>query len=178
MKIYTKTGDKGVTSIYAKTVLKVDKDDVLIECYGTLDELNSQLGLICALLHASNNEAISKWHAAIQACQQQIFTIGFALSDQDKLKQQSIQTLETHIDNMQACLLPQTSFILPGGCIISAQLHIARTIARRAERRLVSASKLHSTNPLALAYINRLSDFLFTMARLCNHACDIEDIKV
>ncbi|MGB3726720.1 MAG: cob(I)yrinic acid a,c-diamide adenosyltransferase [Glaciecola sp.] len=177
MKIYTKQGDTGTTSVYSKTILKVNKDDAIIECYGTLDELNAQLGLIAALLQQEEN-SLQAWASHIQTCQQHIFAVGFALSDEDKLSPESIQTLEQHIDAMQSALPPQTSFILPGGSVLSAHLHIARTVARRGERALVTASHHHATSTLALAYINRLSDFLFVLARTCNFVHEIEDIKV
>lgn len=177
MKIYTKQGDKGQTSIYAKEILKVSKDDILIECYGTLDELNSQLGLIAALLNKSDS-ILQAWAKNINRCQEHIFLIGFALSDEDKLSNKHVQMLEEFIDEIQSTLAPQTRFILPGGSVNSAQCHIARTVARRAERTLVSASKAHTTNPLALRYINRLSDFLFVLARLCNAHEETPDIEV
>lgn len=175
MKIYTKQGDKGTTAIYTHTVMRVDKDDILLDCYGTLDELNSYLGLIASLLA---NEELPKWHKAIQASQNNIFSIGFALSDSDKLAKTSIDELEQYIDALQQLLAPQTSFILPGGHLIASHLHVARTLARRAERQLVSVSKQHSVNDLALAYINRLSDFLFVLARYLNHCNNIPDISV
>lgn len=177
MKIYTKQGDKGQTSIYAKEVLKVSKDDILIECYGTLDELNSQLGLVAALIN-EGDKVLQTWASNINKCQQHIFLIGFALSDEDKLHNEHVKMLEEFIDEIQSTLAPQTRFILPGGSINSAQCHVARTIARRAERALVSASKAHTTNPLALSYINRLSDFLFVLARLCNVHAETPDIEV
>lgn len=177
MKIYTKQGDKGKTSVYTHTVLKLDKDDLLLECYGTLDELNAQLGLAESQLQSADN-ALKTYCPILEECQQQLFSIGFAISDNDKLSEQSIQALEQHIDEMQQQMRPQTSFILPGGSRLSAQLHVARTIARRAERRLVSVAKAHEINDIALAYINRLSDFLFVLARFCNYVNKIEDIKV
>lgn len=183
MKIYTKQGDKGTTSVYAKTVLKVDKDDAIIECYGTLDELNSHLGLIVSLLRAPNktvniDKQLEKAALELEHSQVQLFSIGFALSDEDKLSDDCINDLENGIDTMSAQLPAQTTFILPGGSALSAHIHVARTVARRAERLLVSVSKSHDTNPLALAYVNRLSDYLFVLARLCNHLMGIEDIKV
>lgn len=188
MKIYTKQGDKGKTSIYTKEVLKVDKDDLILECYGSLDELNSYLGLICAQVNStfgprdSNVMTINEKHISIvniiQKCQQQLFNIGFAISDSDKLQDSSLTLLEEQIDAMQTELAPQNSFILPGGSLISSYAHVARTVARRAERRLVALSKEHAINPLALSYINRLSDYLFVLARYYNKQQSIQDIQI
>jgi cob(I)alamin adenosyltransferase len=175
MKIYTKKGDQGTTSVYTSTVLRMDKDDVLLDCYGTLDELNSYLGLCASQL---SNEMFSTQQSTLLTCQQQLFAIGFALSDADKLDDKSITALETSIDDLQATLTRQTSFILPGGSSSAAHLHVARTIARRAERLLVRASKHYEVSKIALAYINRLSDYLFVLARYCNHVSNIPDIQV
>ena len=164
MKIYTKQGDKGKTSVYTNTILKLDKDDILLECYGTLDELNSYLGLCISAL---GEDLIDQKDQLLQ-CQQHLFTIGFALSDNDKLVAQSIVDLEQSIDNIQIKLPAQTSFILPGGSQLSAYFHVTRTIARRAERRLVTVSKHHKVNEISLAFINRLSDYLFVLARYSN----------
>lgn len=175
MKIYTKQGDKGTTAVYTSTVIRMDKDDILLDCYGTLDELNSYLGLCASMLTESKFEAQK---LSLLDCQQQLFAIGFALSDTDKLASASVTQLEAWIDNLQAQLAPQTTFILPGGSSTSAHLHVARTIARRAERQLVSVSKNYTVSDISLAYINRLSDYLFVMARYCNHQLDFADIKV
>jgi len=177
MKIYTKQGDKGETSVYSKKVLKVSKDDAIINCYGNLDELNSYLGLVAANMRECTNE-LAQYSDALSTCQQHVFLIGFALSDDDKLNEDHVVSLEKHIDDIQQLLPAQTHFILPGGSVLAAHCHVARTVARRTERSLVSAAKVHKTNPLALSYINRLSDFLFVLARLCNHTMHIEDIKV
>lgn len=181
MKIYTKQGDTGTTAVYTHEVLRMSKDDILLDCYGTLDELNAHLGLLVSKLQTSNiqtRDPSSDWQKAIQECQQQLFAIGFALSDSDKLNQSSVTTLENHIDDMQEKLPTQTSFILPGGSELAAQTHVARTVTRRAERILVSLSKHHQVSDLALIYLNRLSDFLFVFARYCNFVSNIEDIKV
>ena len=175
MKIYTKQGDKGTTAIYTSNVVRVDKDDILLECYGTLDELNSYLGLCASNM---SETALQDQKETLLVCQQQLFTIGFALSDSDKLSPQSVQVLENSIDRLQATLPAQTSFILPGGSVAAAHLHVARTIARRAERCLVSVSKHHEVSDISLAYVNRLSDYLFVLARYCNQFAGISDIKV
>ena len=175
MKIYTKQGDKGTSAIYTKTVIRVDKDDTLLDCYGTLDELNSHLGLVAAQFDLMQKvETVS----FLQGIQKDIFDIGFALSDTDKLTTEAVNKLEIAIDNMQAELPPQTSFILPGGTILASQIHVTRTINRRAERNLVSVSKSHEVNDIALAYINRLSDYLFVLARHTNKNSGKPDIEI
>lgn len=175
MKIYTKQGDKGTSAVYTNTVIRVDKDDALLECYGTLDELNSYIGLLASQFDTQNNLSTVNF---LQTLQKDIFAIGFALSDSDKLSSDAIAKLESKIDEMQQDLPPQTSFILPGGSEVAAHTHIARTLARRAERNLVAVAKQHEVNDIALAYINRLSDYLFVLARHTNLAQGKSDIKV
>lgn len=174
MKIYTKQGDKGKTAVYTSTVLKLDKDDILVECYGTLDELNSYIGLCISAI----GKALIDQKDLLHKCQHHIFDIGFALSDNDKLAASSVLDLEQAIDRIQAKLPPQTSFILPGGCQLSAHLHVARTIARRAERRLVTVSLHHNVSEVSLAYINRLSDYLFVLARYSNFADGTSEFSI
>lgn len=181
MKIYTKQGDGGQTQVYAKEVLRLDKDDALLECYGTLDELNAWIGVIQAKLKTStpsNFMALQGFSSELQNIQQQLFAIGFAISDQAKLSDDMINALELSIDAMQMEVMPQTKFILPGGHPVAADVHVARTVARRAERRLVSLSKVHDVHPLALSFVNRLSDYLFVFSRLVNHITEHPDIEV
>lgn len=174
MKIYTKQGDKGKTAVYTSTILKLDKDDILLECYGTLDELNSFIGLCISAL----GTALIDQKEQLLKCQQHLFTIGFALSDTDKLLATSIEELEHAIDEIQSKLPIQTSFILPGGSQLSAYLHVTRTIARRAERRLVTVSKHHDVSEISLAYINRLSDYLFVLARYSNFSLGTSEFEI
>jgi cob(I)alamin adenosyltransferase len=168
--------------VYAKEVLRLDKDDALLECYGTLDELNASIGVIQAhLAHPTLNEALrslAPFAEELQGIQQNLFTIGFAISDEVNINEQIILDLESAIDVMQDQLQPQTKFILPGGHLIAAHTHVARTVARRAERRLVALSKIHSIHPLALSYVNRLSDYLFVFARFVNYMTEHADIEV
>ncbi len=183
MKIYTKQGDKGTTAVYTSKMIRLDKDDVLLDCYGTLDELNSHIGLVACLVKdvseiTNQGETLKQWLPILEEIQQQLFSIGFALSDSDKLSNEAVTAMETRIDEIQGILPAQTSFILPGGTLLGAHLHVARTIARRAERQLVSVSKLHSVNDIALAYVNRLSDLLFVLARYANFIQNVPDIKV
>jgi cob(I)alamin adenosyltransferase len=175
VKIYTKQGDKGTTAVYTSSVIRLDKDDILLDCYGTLDELNSYVGLSASsLLHPELEEQKNY----LLNVQKQLFAIGFALSDTDTLEAISLSKLEENIDDLQTKLAPQTSFILPGGSTSAAHLHVARTIARRAERKLVSVSKHYEVSALALAYINRLSDYLFVLARYSNQVSSVADIAV
>jgi len=174
VKIYTKQGDRGKTAVYTSTVLKLDKDDVLLECYGTLDELNSHIGLCISKLGSHFEEH----KVQLLNCQRHLFTIGFALSDTDKLVPTGVTDLEKAIDKIQAKLPPQTSFILPGGSQLSASFHVCRTIARRAERTLVTVSKHHSVSEISLAYVNRLSDYLFVLARYSNFSSDTPEYEV
>jgi cob(I)alamin adenosyltransferase len=179
MKIYTKTGDKGTTQVYTAEVLRLSKDDIILECYGTLDELNSHIGLLSALLisvKGINTEALSC--EFLQAIQHNLFAIGFAISDKPQLNETSVEALEEAIDKLQSTLAPQTKFILPGGSHLGAQAHVARTIARRAERKLVSLSAQQNIPDICIAYINRLSDYLFVAARSLNAATGIADIEV
>jgi cob(I)alamin adenosyltransferase len=179
MKIYTKEGDSGKTQVFAKDIMRLDKDDALLECYGTLDELNANLGVVHALLieHGKASE-LNQSAEQIQEIQHRLFSIGFAISNQGELTEGMINKLEANIDQMQQSLPAQTKFILPGGHILAAQLHVTRTIARRAERRCVSLAKLHEVNPLVVAYVNRLSDYLFVLARYSNHLMQYPDIEI
>mgnify|MGYP000862036023 FL=1 len=176
MKIYTKTGDEGFTSLVGGT--RIDKSHVRIEAYGTVDELNSSLGYLLALCpdgaHAPQIEAI----------QQQLFNIGCHLAtdiaqgngtDAPCLDPSCIVQLETAIDQMQEKLPPQTHFILPGGTPTAAWAHVCRTICRRAERRVVTLSHEAHVSFSALQYLNRLSDYLFVLARFINHNADLSE---
>jgi cob(I)alamin adenosyltransferase len=180
MKIYTKMGDKGTTAVYTSTVERYDKDNAILDCYGNLDELNAYLGLVVSIIGTQPTQADDQLQisAVLQSCQRELFAIGFAVSDTDKLSVQTVEALESTIDQLQAKLAPQTSFILPGGSQLAANLHVARTIARRAERSLVTLSKQQQISDLALAYINRLSDLLFVLARYANAQAKIDDIPV
>lgn len=170
MKIYTKTGDKGTTSlVYGQ---RVSKADIRVEAYGTCDEANSMIGL--ALSHLSNVELENKDEILeiFHKVQTALFHVGAEFSTPSgkevkwKVNQEHIEELEVVIDKWDATLTPLTNFILPGGSEAGAALHAARTIVRRAERCAVALGE--SANPLALAYLNRLSDFVFIAARYIN----------
>ncbi|OFX71280.1 MAG: ATP:cob(I)alamin adenosyltransferase [Bacteroidetes bacterium GWE2_29_8] len=178
-KIYTKTGDKGQTSILGGK--RLSKDNLKIEAYGTVDEINSHVGL---LRDNSNNEEIKTWLLEIQnnlfICQTNLALDPEAkLQNIPEIKEEDIKKLEKWIDNMDKDLPPLSSFILPGGHPLSSFCHIARTICRRAERdiiRYINSDRAYGNVPMVIKYINRLSDFLFTLARYFNKINDTKDI--
>lgn len=176
MKIYTKGGDQGHTQIYADKVLRLSKSDKVLDCYGTLDELNAHIGLL--LSYIARDHELSSIGNQLESIQQALFQIGFAISATSKLVPKDVETLEQEIDRLQALLAPQTSFILPGGCIAASQAHVCRTVTRRAERNLVALTSEHKVPAVSLQFINRLSDYLFVVARSLNHDADVNDIKV
>jgi cob(I)alamin adenosyltransferase len=177
-KIYTKTGDKGTTSLIGGT--KVPKSHLRIEAYGTVDELNSYIGLCKDLL---SDEAGKK---TLQEIQDRLFTIGSSLAcDPIKepkmripdLKETDITLLEKEIDRMEEQLEPMKFFILPGGHTTLSQLHIARCVCRRAERCCVRL-ELESleVEAIIIKYLNRLSDYLFVLSRYTGHQLNISEI--
>ena len=178
MKIYTKTGDKGTTSLIGGT--KVPKSHLRIEAYGTVDELNSYIGLCRDLLTDENSRKI------LQETQDRLFTIGSSLAcDPIKepkmripdLEEKDVVLLENEIDKMNETIPAMKSFILPGGHPVLSHLHIARCVCRRAERCCVRL-ELESleVEPLILKYINRLSDYLFVLSRFTGHQMNIAEI--
>jgi cob(I)alamin adenosyltransferase len=169
MKIYTKKGDQGSTGLIGGT--RVSKGDVRIEAYGTIDELNSYIGLISTL------EIDLRYVAQLQEIQDRLFTIGSHLAaDPEKSKMQlpdltesDVEKLEHWMDVMDETLPALTAFILPGGHANSAHAHVARCICRRAERMTVTLDELEGVEALVLTYLNRLSDYLFILARKLSH---------
>ena len=167
IKIYTKTGDKGNTSLIGGT--KVPKNDIRIETYGTVDELNSWIGLINDQLNDT------EFKTELKEIQDRLFTIGSSLAtDAEKepkmklpdLHEEDIKLLEKRIDEMTAQLPPMKSFILPGGHVTVSSIHIVRCVCRRAERLAVNMQQ-HELfiDEKVIQYLNRLSDYLFTLAR-------------
>lgn len=184
MKIYTKTGDKGTTALFSGA--RVPKYNLRIESYGTVDELNSYLGLI------KDQEIDAHYKEVLYQIQHDLFVIGSMLAtppEDKKLKSgkdrlniftidsDSIQILETEIDTMDAQLPQMTNFILPGGHTTVSYCHIARCICRRAERLIVELNENEPVSEEILQYINRLSDYLFVLARKLTKDLDIEEIK-
>ncbi len=168
MKIYTKTGDGGETSLFNGE--RVSKDALRIESYGTVDELNSLLGLCRSL------NTVQEVDSRLERIQNDLFVLGTDLASPEgtrsgrvrRLSKEQVTRLEQEIDGIDPRLEPLTGFILPGGTRTAATLHVARTICRRAERLAVRLSAAEQVNPHAIVYLNRLSDFLFTLARLVN----------
>lgn len=176
MKIYTKTGDKGGTSLFGGT--RVEKDNIKIEAYGTVDELNSQLGFLISLIDGVNFQDQLKKTQAI------LFDIGSYLASDGKnndylpkLDDAEIARLEEGIDSMTAELPQLKSFILPGGNQRIAAAHICRTVCRRAERRIVTLDNIEKQNPFIIIYMNRLSDYLFVCARYLSMLDGIDEVK-
>lgn len=175
MKIYTKTGDKGSTSLYGGK--RVSKSDLRINAYGTMDELNSWMGML-------RDQEINKDKKDILiAIQNKLFVIGSLLAAEPgntKLKLPSlaiadIQFLEQQIDTMDAILPPMRYFILPGGHPSVSVCHVTRTVCRRGERLVIELDQQAKVDPLIIQYLNRLSDFLFVLARAMGHALKIEE---
>jgi len=170
MKIYTKTGDKGTTSLIYGT--RVAKNDLRVEAYGTCDEANSMIGLALSHLYKENFQGKEIIDNVYHKIQTNLFHVGAELATpkgkevQWSLTVSDIQDLEKQIDEWDAALPALTNFILPGGHSAGAAFHVARTITRRAERCAVSLGE--DVNPLVLSYLNRLSDLLFVTARYVN----------
>ncbi len=169
MKIYTKTGDDGTTGLLGN--IRLGKDAIRIEAYGTVDEANAALGLVLAYLPAAA-QAAQPWLNSIQS---DLFILGtmLAVSPSDPKKRadlppQRVLALEDHIDQMESQLKPLTNFILPQGAPCAAFAHVARAVSRRAERRVVSLAHQERVDKIVVTYLNRLSDFLFVLARWIN----------
>lgn len=175
MKIYTKTGDKGKTSLIGG---RVSKDDLRVEAYGTIDELNSFVGKAMTELEPETFQDILE---DLETIQNELFDGGGDLSNvmkerHYKLADESIEVLEKRIDELMEEAPPLERFILPGGSPASATMHIARTVARRAERRTVTLmNEVDDVSDVVVRYLNRLSDYLFVAARIVNVRLKIND---
>lgn len=177
MKIYTRTGDKGQTSLLGGT--RVPKDHARIEAYGTIDELNSHLGMLRDLLNGQQQELIL-------GIQQKLFSIGSRLAsaneqEADKFKvphvaEEDITALEHAMDTMDRELPEMRNFILPGGHVAVSQAHICRTVCRRAERLVVHIAAQEQLPEVIVRYLNRLSDLLFVLARWAGHTLHAREI--
>lgn len=178
MKIYTKTGDKGETSLFGGK--RVWKDNLRISAYGTIDELNAQLGV--TINELKNQELIK----ILKSIQSELFSVCSDLATPfenepknffiPRIEESYITRIEKLIDEIDSKLPELKNFILPGGSKGAANLHLARTICRRAEREIVSLNKVDKINPYIEIYINRLSDLLFVLARFENHCENVSDI--
>ncbi len=184
MKIYTKTGDSGTTALFGGT--RVPKHHIRIESYGTVDELNSHIGLI------RDQEINVHYKTVLAEIQDRLFTVGAILAtppDKETLKngqprlqnlglvQTDIEFLENEIDTMDKSLPPMTHFVLPGGHTTVSYCHIARCVCRRAERLATHLHELEPTNEQVLKYLNRLSDYLFVLARKLSYDLQAEEVQ-
>lgn len=184
MKVYTKTGDKGTTALFGGT--RVPKYNIRIESYGTVDELNSHIGLI------RDQEINLRYKNTLIEIQDRLFTIGAILATPPeketlkngkprltipKISETDIELLENEIDAMEAELPPMTHFVLPGGHTTVSYCHIARCVCRRAERLSVYLNDLEPTDPFVIKYLNRLSDYLFVLARKLSHDLQADEVK-
>lgn len=177
MKIYTKTGDAGDTGLFGGG--RVSKASLRVDTYGEIDELNSVLGLV-------RTEPIDKPLDELFAIvQSRLFDLGAELATSPESKvslgiagvqEDDVLLLERTIDQAETELQPLRTFVLPGGSRAAAYLHLARTVCRRAERRLVALAEVESVRPECIRYVNRLSDTLFVLARLANHRAGIADV--
>jgi cob(I)alamin adenosyltransferase len=184
MKIYTKTGDSGTTALFGGT--RVPKDHIRIESYGTVDELNSYIGLI------RDQEIASHYKKILIEIQDRLFTVGAILATPPEkevkkngelrlkklgIVESDIELLENEIDIMEESLLPMTHFILPGGHTTVSYCHIARCVCRRAERLAVHLDHNEPITEIVIMYLNRLSDYLFVLARKLSFDLNAEEIK-
>ncbi|MFC4721160.1 cob(I)yrinic acid a,c-diamide adenosyltransferase [Geojedonia litorea] len=184
MKIYTKTGDKGTTALFGGT--RVPKHHIRIDSYGTVDELNSYLGLI------RDQDIHQEYKSFLIHIQDKLFTVGAVLATDPekailksgkerlnipKLASEDIQALEDEMDRMNEALPPMTHFVLPGGHQTVSFCHIARCVCRRAERLAVALNDVEPFQAETLMYLNRLSDYLFVLARKLSYDLQAEEIK-
>jgi cob(I)alamin adenosyltransferase len=184
MKVYTKTGDKGTTALFGGT--RVPKHHIRIESYGTVDELNSHIGLI------RDQDINPHYKAILEKIQDRLFTVGAILATDPekatlkngkdrlnipKISENDIELLENEIDSMEAELPPMTHFVLPGGHTTVSYCHIARCVCRRAERLSVHLNELEPTDMMVLTYLNRLSDYLFVLARKLSLDLKADEVK-
>ncbi|TNJ45790.1 cob(I)yrinic acid a,c-diamide adenosyltransferase [Tamlana fucoidanivorans] len=184
MKIYTKTGDKGTTALFGGT--RVPKHHIRIESYGTIDELNSHMGLI------RDQDINQNYKDVITHIQDRLFTIGAILATDPekallkngkerlnipKISPENIERLEKEMDTMNEALPPMTHFVLPGGHQTVSFCHIARCVCRRAERLATALDEIEPIEPHTLMYLNRLSDYLFVLARKLTFDLQADEIK-
>ena len=175
-KIYTKTGDKGTTSLFGGQ--RLPKHHIRIEAYGTIDELNSYIGLV---RDVTPSETIQK---ILKEIQDRLFTIGSNLASNPQKNMitpdvlpSDIELLEKEIDRMTAALPPLKHFILPGGHMAVSFCHVARCVCRRAERLVVALDETESVKPIIIQYLNRLSDYLFVLGRQIGQDLGVEETK-
>jgi cob(I)alamin adenosyltransferase len=169
MKIYTRTGDDGTTGLIGGS--RVKKHNIRLEAYGTIDELNSYIGVIRSMQTNAHTDQV------LEMIQNKLFVIGANLATDESIdlirkqlpcKKADIELLENEMDEMSKCLPELRNFILPGGGQVSSFCHVARTVCRRAERRMVELAENKEVDPLLIKFVNRLSDYLFVLSRKLN----------
>jgi cob(I)alamin adenosyltransferase len=179
-RIYTKRGDSGETSLVGGQ--RVGKESPRIEAYGTVDELNAYIGL--ATVSCQGDPRLAALGAILLRVQHELFNLGSILATepqdvhpkQPRVTQAEISQLEREIDAMNENLAPLRSFVLPGGTRLNAELHVCRTVCRRAERLLVGLARTETVPPETIQYLNRLSDALFVWSRWVNHALGVAEV--
>ena len=185
MKIYTRAGDDGTTSLCDGS--RLSKDDMRVEAYGTLDELNAHIGLLISLLQISSSKegvrSAANLTDFLSEIQGELFVIGGELAGAEMKTEELVSTqkliakIETSIDELSSQLPVQHHFVLPGGVIPASQSHVCRTICRRAERRIVTLSHFAIVLPEIFKFVNRLSDYFFTLSRYLNNDSGISEKK-
>ena len=175
MKIYTKAGDSGTTSLLGGK--RLGKDDMRIESYGTIDELNSFIGVVISQMNDEEQKSI------LLNVQNRLFDIGSVLAcDPEKpllnsdIQESDILLLENAMDNMENSLEPLRNFILPGGSTAISFAHVCRTVCRRAERRVISLRRESKVDPVIIKYLNRLSDYFFILSRYMAYKTGVKEI--
>ncbi len=175
MKIYTKTGDEGTTSLFGGK--RVSKSELRIDTYGTVDELNSWIGVL------RDQEVNQKRKDILIEIQDRLFTIGSILATEPEntkvkipcLTESDVTFLEKGMDDMDTLLQPMRFFVLPGGHVSISWGHVARTVCRRAERLVIALHQLEKVDPLVIKYLNRLSDYLFVLCRMMTQELGVEE---
>ena len=175
MKIYSKKGDRGKTSLISGKI--VDKHNLSVDAYGTVDELNSFIGLLKDYVEDKKIKEV------LHNIQLKLFSVGSILasggdnnfSEKVSIKKKDTEDIESYIDNINNQLPELKNFIIPGGHKISSYCHVCRSICRRAERRISELNNLYKINPYILSYLNRLSDFFFVLSRHIKHSDNIEE---
>ncbi|MBM4174591.1 MAG: cob(I)yrinic acid a,c-diamide adenosyltransferase [Ignavibacteria bacterium] len=177
MKIYTKTGDDGTSSLFGGE--RVKKNDPRLEAYGTVDELNSFLGL--TIVHIKSDQILK----VVSKIQSNLFSIGarlatppaqlIKLKNIEQISDAEVKQIENEIDALESQLEPIKNFIIPGGCVGANHLHIARAICRRCERRIIAIDSEENNLDILIRYINRISDYLFVAARFENKINNVPD---
>ena len=175
-KVYTKTGDKGLTSLYGGT--RIPKSHIRIEAYGTIDELNAFIGLLNDMIQDEEVNTL------LLEVQRRLFTIGANLATAKNkhvtppdILESDIELMEQSIDEMETQLAPLKAFILPGGHPVVSNCHICRTICRRAERRIIAIDLEENVDPIIIKYVNRLSDYLFVLGRKLAKDLNVNEIE-